>query len=373
MPFLDLPSPVSLVPLDTPQSLLGQATANNDFLRFLFGNGQGTRIINPSGVPIPVEIFYKNLNEYGVTLSNKFFVIISGPETSSKSFSDSLFGRVPLVPLIPINPFGVNSSLEALNSVIGISNTTNNSLKDTTERLAILCNQASFPKVSITSSKLELIPSMQENIARYMNFSENSTFSLKFVNTSSMYERNYFESWMNTVVSMKTGLTNFYSEYAEPFTVSVFKMPANGSSLDPADGLGTGFGSDLKEQRVTPVKNGQGNNFLTGCIYGIKYMQCYPIDISPVDFSYGAPNITETTVTFAYKYFESPSNQAFLANPTTAASGYSDYLATLKQLVLDRGKVAFNPKPNPVDNLANAVNGVVNAATNISGRIRQIF
>lgn len=364
MPFIDLPSPVSLVPLDTPQSILGQAAANNDFLRFLFGNGQGTRIVNPDGVPVPLEMFYQNLNEYGVTLSNKFFVLINGPGITPRIIGDRNF-------LTPI--FGSIPAAQQLDSALNVV-LPNPSQKDITERLAILCNAASFPKINITSSKLELIPSMQENIARYMNFSENSTFSLKFFNTSSMYERRYFEGWMNTVVNIKTGLSNFYSEYAKPFDIAVLKMPANGASMSVGDsGYKPSFGTNLYEQRVTPVKNGQGNDFLTGFIYGVKYMECYPIEVSSVDFGYGNSNVTETTVTFSYKYFESPTNQAFSQKPTSPDASYQQYTETLKSLILEPGKVAYNPQQNPADNLANAVNGAVNAATNIAGRIRQIF
>lgn len=374
MTFINLPSPVSLVPLDTPQSILGQAAANNDFLRFLFGNGQGTRIVNPDGVPVPIEMFYQNLNEYGVTLSNKFFVLINGPGFDPRTFgADRTFFPTIFPPFLP-GAAAVASATSAANKVLSLL-TPNPSQKDTMERLAILCNTASFPKINITSSKLELIPSMQENIARYMNFSENSTMTLKFYNSSSMYERSYFEGWMNTVANIKTGLTNFYDEYAKKYDITVLKMPANGASMNIGDGgYSPEFGKGLYEQRVTPLKNGQGNNFLTGYIYGVKYMECYPVEVSAVDFVYGKSNITETTVTFSYKYFESPANKAFLENAETAPiSSYGDYLESLKQLTSGFGKVAYNPQANPADNLASAVNGAVNAATNIAGRIRQIF
>ena len=368
MAFINLPSPVSIVPLDTPQSILGQAAANNDFLRFLFGNGQGTRIINPDGVPVPIEMFYQNLNEYGVTLSNKFFVLINGP-----GFAPRTIGERSFFPTFGGLLSGLNATLDPLENTLNLL-LPNASQKDITERLAILCNLASFPKINITSSKLDLIASMQENIARYMNFSENATFSLKFVNTSSRYERRYFEGWMNTVVNIKTGLSNFYEEYAKPFDVTVLKMPANGASLSVGDsGFKPSFGTDLYEQRITPLKNGQGNNILTGYIYGVRYMECYPIEISSTDFAYGNSAVTETTVTFAYKYFESPTNQAFSQKETAADVGYGEYLETLKSLIFDNGKVAYNPQANPTDNLASAVNGAVNAASNVAGRIRQIF
>lgn len=349
MPALNLPSPVTIPPLDSPDSLLGNLT-NDGFLRFLFGNGQGTRIIS-GGLPINIETFISNLNRFGVTNNNRFMVMIDGP-----GFKDADALSASPVTLPP--RFLVANSSNAH------------------ERLAILCNEASFPEVALSTNKLTTTPSMQESIAQYLDFAENSTFELKFINTSSMFERSYFEAWMNTVANPQTGIANYYDEYAKPFSISVLKLPRNAES--PAIQFNPKF-DGLYGEKLTRLVNGQDSagtkNVLAGIIYGVKYMECYPTKVSSLELSNQATAITETTVTFAYKYFRSPANVPFLDDSGSVLDqNYSSHLQNLLDIINNKqGKISYDPIQNSWDRLANTVNGVVNAATNVSARIQQIF
>lgn len=358
MPALNLPSPVTIPPLDSPDSLLGNLT-NDGFLRFLFGNGQGTRIIS-GGLPINIETFISNLNRFGVTNNNRFMVMIDGP-----GFKDEIISPVGLQLLT--NPVGVLSA-----KLVNLAARSSNAH----ERLGILCNEASFPEVALSTNKLTTTPSMQESIAQYLDFAENSTFELKFINTSSMFERSYFEAWMNTVANPQTGIANYYDEYAKPFSISVLKLPRNAES--PAIQFNQKF-DGLYGEKLTRLVNGQDSagtkNVLAGIIYGVKYMECYPTKVSSLELSNQATAITETTVTFAYKYFRSPANVPFLDDSGSVLDqNYSSHLQNLLYIINNKqGKISYDPIQNSWDRLANTVNGVVNAATNVSARIQQIF
>jgi len=360
MPALNLPSPVTIPPLDSPDSLLGNLT-NDGFLRFLFGNGQGTRIIS-AGLPINIETFISNLNRFGVTNNNRFMVMIDGPGFKNALASPvilSITGTPAIAPVLvaPVLVANANSS-------------------NAHERLAILCNEASFPEVALSTNKLTTTPSMQESIAQYLDFAENSTFELKFINTSSMFERSYFEAWMNTVANPQTGIANYYDEYAKPFSISVLKLPRNAES--PAIQFNQKF-DGLYGEKFTRLVNGQDSagikNVLAGIIYGVKYMECYPTKVSSLELSNQATAITETTVTFAYKYFRSPANVPFLDDSGSVLDqNYSSHLQNLLDIINNKqGKISYDPIQNSWDRLANTVNGVVNAATNVSARIQQIF
>lgn len=364
--------PEAILPSSSQDSPSG---TNIDFFRLLFGSGDGTRIVTGDGVPLSVESFFQNVNRYGSTFSNRFLVLIDGPGfVEVPGLLQSITEKV-------LEPFtNIANSVRAIggdgglnvNDVVGASLVSNDlnparqSLFDSYERLSILCNSASFPKTDIISKKLEIIPSMQENVAQYRDFSGNSTFTLKFYNSSSMFERNYFESWMNTVVNIKNGIANYYDEYAKPFSISVLKMPRNAP--------GPSIINNLYGERKVNVINGSGGSTMSGYIYGIKYMECYPTSINLVDFSNSKdPQATETEVTFAYKYYLSPSNIGFMNSRINQQSNYNDYLKVLKNLINNKGKVSYDPQVNNTDRLANSINGFVNRATNVTAAIRQIY
>lgn len=370
--YLNLPSPIPASSReDSPASITSRN--NLDFIRLLIGNGNGTRIITEDGIPLSVESFFQNVNRYGNTFKNRFFVLIDGPgffdrpkemEAAAESFP--ILRNVE--GLTNIVNSGADISLESGQRLTASASfrDSGNSLYSGYERLSVLCNSASFPKVDIKTKKLELIPSMQENVAQYRDFSANSTFTMKFYNSSSMFERNYFESWMNTVTNIKTGVANYYNEYAKPFSISVLKMPKNSPGPSPITNL---FGV-----KNVQVENGSGGSELSGYIYGVKYMECYPISINSVDFAYEKDaTLTETEVTFAYKYYLSPSNISFLNSNIRNESSYGDYLNILRNLINNKGKVSYDPQTNNTDRLANSINGFVNRVTNVTAAIQQIY
>ena len=170
---------------------------------------------------------------------------------------------------------------------------------------------------------------------------------------------------MNTVVNMKTGIANYYDEYAKPFSVSVIKMPRNS--------VGPTVTQNLSGEQKVNIENGMGSNIMSGFLYGVKYMECYPTSINNVEFSYGQSALTETEITFSYKYYLSPSNISFLNSSINPSSPYSDYLNVLGNLINNRGKVSYDPQMNNTDNLANAINGTVNRVTNVVAAIQQIY
>ena len=102
-------------------------------------------------------------------------------------------------------------------------------------------------------------------------------------------------------------------------------------------------------------------------------MECYPTSINNVEFSYGQSALTETEITFSYKYYLSPSNIQFLNSGINPSSPYSKYLDVLGNLINNRGKVSYDPQMNNTDNLANAINGTVNRVTNVVAAIQQIY
>lgn len=372
MPSVEQPAPISNVSQNSNISSEVTSNQNIDFIRLLIGNGRGTRIVGEDG-PINSEIFIQNIIRYGTTFNNRFFVGIDGPGFiyPSNNFLDSLSANPLLGALGVISPglAGAASLISVGASLFGSFDAENssqvNSNYDSYQRLSILCNNASFPKTDIKTDKLELIPSVQESIAKYRDFSGNSTFTLKFYNSSSMYERNYFESWMNTIVNMKTGISNYYDEYAKPFSISVLKLPINSFGPDTPPRL---FG-----QKTVQVENGFGGNTMSGFIYGVKYMECFPISINSVEFSYSQKQITETEVTFAYKYYLSPSNIRFMNSNISPTSPYSQYLNVLSDIINNKGKVSYDPQQNNTDNLASAINGTVSRITNVAAAIQQIY
>lgn len=363
MTFINLPSPIVNSSNDA-QLRAGANRETIDFLRLLIGSGRGTRILNQDGSPLSVETFFQNVNKYGNTFSNRFFVLIDGP------------GFVPFVEtgignIIPNEiSSGVRPLLNAIQPPININSnpnlhTSSQGSYSAYERLSVLCNSASFPKADIATSKLEIIPSMQENIAQYRNFSDNSTFTMKFYNSSSMFERNYFESWMNTVVNMKNGIANYYDEYAKRFSVSVIKLPRNS--------FGPTITNNLSGEKKVRVENGMGSDTMSGFLYGVKYMECYPTSINNIEFSYGQSALTETEITFSYKYYLSPSNIKFLNSSIYPSSPYKDYLKVLNDLINNKGKVSYDPQMNNTDRIANTINGTVNSVTNVVAAIQQIY
>ena len=366
--YLNFPSPIPASSRgDSPASITSRN--NLDLIRLLIGNGDGTRIITEDGIPLSVESFFQNVNRYGNTFKNRFFVLIDGPGFFDRP-NEML--NVPVISNIQGIANTVNSNAEiSLQSGQRLTDSasfrdSSNSLYSGYERLSVLCNSASFPKVDIKTKKLELIPSMQESVAQYRDFSANSTFTMKFYNSSSMFERNYFESWMNTVTNIKTGVSNYYDEYAKPFSISVLKLPKNSPGPSPITNL---FGV-----KNVQVENGSAGSQLSGYIYGVKYMECYPISISSVDFAYEKDaTLTETEVTFAYKYYLSPSNISFLNSNISNESSYRDYLNVLKNLINNKGKVSYDPQNNNTDRLASAINGTVNRVTNVVAAIQQIY
>jgi len=348
---------------------------NIDFFRLLLGSGNETRIVTGDGVPLSVETFLQNVNRYGNTFNNRFFVLIDGPGfVESPSAMREAFDRFfqPVSDIIAGADALVGGSNLNVGDVAGVQlnqsalDPVTQSVFDAYERLSILCSSASFPKADITSKKLEIIPGMQENVAQYRDFSGNSTFTLKFYNSSSMFERNYFESWMNTVVNIKNGIANYYDEYAKPFSISVLKLPRNAPGPSIINNL---YG----EQKVSVI-NGAGGADMSGFVYGVKYMECYPISINVVDFSYAKDaTLTETEVTFAYKYYLSPSNISFLNSNINPGSNYGEYLNVLRNLINNKGKVSYDPQTNNTDRLANSINGFVNRVTNVTAAIQQIY
>ena len=378
MAYINLPGPIVNSSLESDsRNSASTVQSNFDLVRLLIGSGRQTRILNQDGIPLSIETFFQNVNRYGNAFSNRFFVLIDGPG----------FVRSEISTFQRFKEFtGVDDIVAGADAIVGgggsnINLNSGNFLQDPNafsggpspaaslysayERLSVLCNSASFPKADIATSKLQIIPSMQENVAQYRNFAENSTFTLKFYNSSSMFERNYFESWMNTVINMKTGIANYYDEYAKPFSVSVIKLPKNSA--------GPVVTNNLSGEKKVLVENGMGSNIMSGFLYGVKYMECYPTSINNVEFSYGQSALTETEITFSYKYYLSPSKIQFLKSGINPSSPYSKYLDVLGNLINNRGKVSYDPQMNNTDNLANAINGTVNRVTNVVAAIQQIY
>jgi hypothetical protein len=143
-------------------------------------------------------------------------------------------------------------------------------------------------------------------------------FSLSFLATNSMKERNYFDNWMNLVNNPTTNHWNFYDNYQAD--IWVLKLPPTiGQGLDGnLEGVAGGFTSaagifDLVSEVAVNALSGEnpldaGADAGLGALglYFVQIEQCYPTSLQATNLSYSNGNSTiQITVEFGYRRWRS--------------------------------------------------------------------
>jgi len=321
MPILNLPAP-------TLTSL-----GDDNILRLLVGSG--TQPSNRfEGTPTILE-FFQAIKDYGLASKNRFLTVMN---------CDTL--------------------------------TLPESMK---RRLGLFCKAASFPEANIESSQLEYIPSMGEKIATNYNFSENSSLTMTFYCSSSLFERRFFELWQSAVSNPKTQMMNFYDEYAKNNQITIIKIPRGSGSLNDAFNYKfnpNGFTTyTMSGRSADPLQDRLASTL--GIFYGVTFYECYPTKISSIEMGFDGSEMMEFTVDIAYKYYKTPvtfnlteleEDSQYLGPKEGQYKEKLDFLLRSGNIRTGEGLVK-----NSMDNIADTINGLVIPATNVANRIRQIF
>lgn len=208
--------------------------------------------------------------------------------------------------------------------------------------VSFMCKSASLPKLSFAIQDFVGKPSVVSKIAHYRE--ESQVFPMTFYCGPDLWERKFFEKWMDYVVDPKTYTPNYYWEYAKFNNITLFVLPKtfSGQMVEEGfvdyistvdlqstfNGSPAGGGSFLN----TPVGNGPStafnNNFSqrinsfvnnslkkaagTGQkIYYVKFFECWPFSLSEVQLSTGSDTVMEFTVEMSYKYYQTITDVEF--------------------------------------------------------------
>lgn len=195
--------------------------------------------------------------------------------------------------------------------------------------ISFMCKNVALPKLSFTTQDFVAKPGVTTKTA--MKREETGMFSLTFLTTPDLWEKKFFERWMNFVVDPKTYTPNYYDEYAKYNDITVFVLPRTFSGqmvmedfIDfvSVTDLNTVFngGSPIQTQN-----NSNNNSFFGGGpnsfsnfsvsdgrgigsrepIYYVKFFECYPTGIGEVAMSTSNDSAPmEFTVEMTYKYFQ---------------------------------------------------------------------
>lgn len=200
-------------------------------------------------------------------------------------------------------------------------------------QISFMCKSATLPKLGIATEDFVEKPSVVTKIARIRE--ESQVFPMTFYCTPDLWERKFFEKWMDFVVDPKTYTPNYYEEYAKNNNITLFVLPKTFSGQIVAENfidyistvdLQSAFnGTPIGGGSVTSTIFGNSQNTFSEIgqvrgrkgagsgqpIYFVKFFECYPISISEIQLSNENTNVMEFTVEMSYKYFQSITDLEF--------------------------------------------------------------
>lgn len=154
-------------------------------------------------------------------------------------------------------------------------------------RIGLLCHTTSLPQRSLSTTELKQY-GPPHKIAHSQAY---DTFSCTFYASPQHLERKYFEAWQRAAVNVRSNTMNFYKEYISDIYVSQLSLDGKQS-------------------------------------YTVVLREAYPLTIGIVDLSYSnMNNVTNVTVTFTYRYWES-----ILDRSTDASTLFVANAGTLKDM-----------------------------------------
>jgi len=204
--------------------------------------------------------------------------------------------------------------------------------------ISFMCKGVELPKLGVSTQDFVGKPSVVSKIAHKRE--ETQILPISFYCSTDLWERRFFEKWIDFVVDPKTYTPNYYDEYAKYNTITVFSLPKsfsgnfvfegqvdfrslsdmqsvfNGSPLgggsfnnDPSSpSLFSNSFSSLDEFSRSQSNRGIGSGQQ---LYYVKFFECYPISISAVQLSTANTDMMEFSVEMSYKYFQSISDVEF--------------------------------------------------------------
>jgi len=213
--------------------------------------------------------------------------------------------------------------------------------------ISFMCKSASLPKHSIKVEDFVEKPSVVTKIAHYRE--ESQVLPMTFYCGPDLWERKFFEKWMNYAIDPITYTPNYYNEYAKFNNITLFVLPKtfsgqmvlegftdyisttdlqstfNGSPIGGGSfintpqgggvfGGGTPFASSNNFQGISDSlrsnnKKGAGSGEK---IYYVKFFECYPISLSEVQMTTSNDSAAmEFNVEISYKYFQTITDLEF--------------------------------------------------------------
>lgn len=248
---------------------------------------------------------------------------------------------------------------------------------ETARNLTLLCEQASIPGINIESRTLR-INAISEQRAHTVNYGNEIT--LQFLVDADWKVREYMENWMRSCVSHPSAgnEVGYYSSYALPiqiFSLNVAGIPgealfnwsptrndlgfqnALNSVRNKNKTLGIPFSKGISsvakkvDQGLATVKSGIARTIsplanplieafrdTEKISYSIELIECWPKSINPMVLGYDAVGVERMSVTFAYKYWHSQSE-----NPSAFESFVDEKTKQLSDRI--RGVVKKNSEP----------------------------
>lgn len=195
--------------------------------------------------------------------------------------------------------------------------------------ISFMCKSAALPKLTFETQDFTVKPGVTTKVA--VKRAETGTFSLVFYCSPDLWEKKFFEKWMNFVIDPKTYTPNYYDEYAKYNDVTVFVLPKTFSgqivlenfvdniptqdlqSVFNGSPLGGGsfnnsnsiFGTGFSTNSILPSSNTQRGAGSGQPIYYVKFFECYPSSVSEVQMATSNDSAPmEFTVEINYKYFQ---------------------------------------------------------------------
>jgi hypothetical protein len=204
---------------------------------------------------------------------------------------------------------------------------------DDKRQISFMCKSATLPKLAIATEDFVEKPSVVSKIARIRE--ESQVFPMTFYCTPDLWERKFFEKWMDFVIDPKTYTPNYYEEYAKNNNITLFILPKtfsgqmvmenfidyistvdlrsafNGTQNDGSSVQSSIFGNSQNTFSEIGQVRGRKAAGSGQPIYYVKFFECYPISISEIALSNENNTIMEFNVEMSYKYFQSITDLEF--------------------------------------------------------------
>jgi hypothetical protein len=206
---------------------------------------------------------------FGTNLTNLYRSIAGEVKPANKNtFLTDFYERIRSQGLAVNNKFYVNIILNS-----NLLQTNLNWNPAVQKRMSVNCQSASIPSKSISTAEFKAYgPSIKVPY--------NTTFQpieISFFVGTDMFERYFFDAWMQNIQDPKSRDMNYYNEYISD--IEIFVMPKFIDSFEDV------------------LKNADS-------IFKITLKEAYPVTVTPIILNNGSTQYLTVNVEFNYKYYD---------------------------------------------------------------------